>query len=458
MEDDSHTRRSNPNPKSNFGKQGNNRGSEKKKSEFVFCKVCRLNHDQGLRHKYFPKHKSSLSAFLSRFKTKIDDVLFFMKNPTILRHEHAPRNRFWCVFCDADVDELDSSFSCENAINHLASARHLKNLKHFLWQYGGGMDCLDAFRVLDADIAKWEKNCKSLKTEAVDASKGSSEVPYGSSNDIHRRLNNENITNIDQNTVNHLQSNHLNPVNPLQYHTYEYQISHSGVNGVANIGTNHHGVTVCSALDTYSDLSLSDSNELRGNGTSQQCLFYNGGICSGNNFLSYGGAYQPYQDGSTVHGEDTSTQGLQTITQVASITIEQAGGNVHTGAPPPWFETTDETLLDGHVRPVSVNFDSPNKSGKSQKLNPQRVGAAWAEKRKMELEKEKKGEFVKNEFDDANWLPNFGRVWQSGSRKESRKEFEKEKQKLLKVVNDPEIPVNIEPYVSKRMRSDGDEQ
>lgn len=130
---------------------------------------------------------------------------------------------------------------------------------------------------------------------------------------------------------------------------------------------------------------------------------------------------------------------------------------MHTGAPPPWLETTDEILLDGHVQLDSSGSISLKKSGKISKLNPKRVGAAWAEKRKMELEMEKKGETVKNDFDDANWLPNFGRVWQSGSRKESRKEFEKEKQKVVKVLDDPEIPVNTQPYVSKRMRRDAGE-
>ncbi|KAJ7956042.1 TITAN-like protein [Quillaja saponaria] len=89
--------------------------------------------------------------------------------------------------------------------------------------------------------------------------------------------------------------------------------------------------------------------------------------------------------------------------------------------------------------------------GKSKKLNPKRVGAAWGEKRKIELDMEKRGEILRNEFDN-NWLPNFGRVWQSGSRKESRKEFEVEKQKLLKVESQPEMPVKRQPYVSKRMR------
>jgi hypothetical protein len=59
-----------------------------------------------------------------------------------------------------------------------------------------------------------------------------------------------------------------------------------------------------------------------------------------------------------------------------------------------------------------------------RKLNPKRVGAAWAEKRRAELEMEKEGEIVPI-TSDSSWLPNFGSVWQSGTRKESRKEFEK---------------------------------
>ena len=41
-----------------------------------------------------------------------------------------------------------------NAINHLASADHLKNLKSFLWKYGGKMDQVDSFRISEEDLAK----------------------------------------------------------------------------------------------------------------------------------------------------------------------------------------------------------------------------------------------------------------------------------------------------------------
>lgn len=142
---------------------------------------------------------------------------------------------------------------------------------------------------------------------------------------------------------------------------------------------------------------------------------------------------------------------MQVLTQITSVPTKNAGGNVHSGAPPPWFEATEGIQM--HAKPILGDIVPPlNKSGNSKKLNPKRVGAAWAEKRKIELEMEKRGETVRKEC-DANWLPNFGRVWQSGSRKESRKEFEREKQKLFKIEDEPEIPVKIQPYVSKRMVS-----
>lgn len=137
-------------------------------------------------------------------------------------------------------------------------------------------------------------------------------------------------------------------------------------------------------------------------------------------------------------------------TQVPAWTPQMAGGNVHTGAPPPWFEGTDTNQLNFQPTLSNKSMSISNKSGKSHKLNPKRVGAAWAERRKIEMEMERRGEAVKSDY-NANWLPNFGRVWQSGSRKESRKEFEKEKQKLSSVEIDTEMPIMIQPYISKRM-------
>ncbi|KAL4323338.1 hypothetical protein GQ457_11G028870 [Hibiscus cannabinus] len=437
-------------------KKGEGEKKVKRKSEFEFCKVCKLNHNQGPRHKFFPNHKAALSGFLSRFENKINDVRFFLKNPTVLRPEHADRNRLWCVFCDTDVDEQNSSFACETAINHMAGAHHLKNLKHFLWQYGGKMEQLDKYRIPETDLTKWEKKCESLKDEGMTAhTDGSCGLVYGASNDIHNNVNFEKTNNLGQNTLNSLKPNYSNVVLPLQFNTNEHQIYNTRFPEFANFGSNFPEANFSLHAGVHSITSSLNSNDLTANSSSQQNLLYNSGICSGNAYLSNAGVCQAYQSESMVNGE-SSSQGSQILTQVSSISTIDAAGNVHSGAPPPWLEAADQTLLNNQVKPALSSSMSSSKSWKSRKLNPKRVGAAWAEKRKMELEKEKRGEILESDC-DANWLPNFGRVWQSGSRKESRKEFEIEKQKFVKVESQSEMPVKIQPYVSKRMRKDSGE-
>lgn len=156
--------------------------------QFEFCLVCKLNHNQGRRHNFLPNHKKSLAAVLSRFQSKLSDIRFFLRNPIPLRPEHASLNRLWCLFCECDILELDSFYSSDNAIRHLASADHMKKVKGFLWKYGGGMDKVDTFRITEADFAKWEKKCNLLKKGALDG--GSRATSIGPSNGIrdHRYL------------------------------------------------------------------------------------------------------------------------------------------------------------------------------------------------------------------------------------------------------------------------------
>ncbi|KAF5957301.1 hypothetical protein HYC85_004526 [Camellia sinensis] len=394
--------------------QAETKKKKKKSDEFEFCKVCKLNHDQGNRHKYFPNHAKSLSSFLSCFQNKLSDVLFFLKNPTPLRPEHASRNRLWCVFCDSDIHELGSSFSVV--------------MQLIIWRHGGGMDRVDSFRVSEADLAKWERKCKSLKSEA--ANEGPYRPLIGPSNDIHNELNSECIDSFDKNTNHFLKSTFSNGVMPLQNYTNErYQVSHSELSEVTEFGPRLHDANSYLPVGTQFNTNPRGLKDLTG--------------------------YMDNQQDIRMKEWLIERAVLRNLTQISCMVQESAKGNVHSGAPPPWFDATEENLLNVRLKPGlgSGNpVSSPNKSGKSQKLNPKRVGAAWAEKRKHELEMEERGEIVTDNF-EVNWLPNFGRVWQSGSRKESRKEFEVENKKSLEAETETETEtlIKIQPYVSKRM-------
>ncbi|XP_063944066.1 TITAN-like protein isoform X3 [Daucus carota subsp. sativus] len=246
---------------------------KEEKNEYELCKVCKINHNLGRRHNFYPNHIKSLSSFLSRFQTKLSDVRFFLKNPTILLPEHAARNRLWCVFCDFELDEIDSSFACANAINHLASADHLKSVKDFLWRYGGGMDRIDSFRIVELDLAKWEKKCKLLNEAA---NNGSQRLLTGPVNDIHNELNSENFYNCDRNTIHNLNSSFTNGVVPLQNHTLEeYQVS-----GIAEFDGHVHGANSCTSTSSGTQFGYMDN---------QHASILNGRIGSHPN----GGGYLP---------------------------------------------------------------------------------------------------------------------------------------------------------------------
>ncbi|XP_075960471.1 centrosomal AT-AC splicing factor [Anarhichas minor] len=88
-------------------------------------------------------------------------------------------------------------------------------------------------------------------------------------------------------------------------------------------------------------------------------------------------------------------------------------GNVHTGALPPWLQ---QDPLEGtsaahpEIGPSLQEFLKQKEQEKLKKLPPNRVGA----------------NFDHSSHTDANWLPSFGRVWNSGRRWQSRHQFRQE--------------------------------
>ncbi|XP_013867182.1 centrosomal AT-AC splicing factor isoform X2 [Austrofundulus limnaeus] len=90
-------------------------------------------------------------------------------------------------------------------------------------------------------------------------------------------------------------------------------------------------------------------------------------------------------------------------------------GNVHTGAFPPWLqddplEGSSEAAPQAEIGPSLQEFLKQKEQEKLRKLPPNRVGA----------------NFDHSSHTDANWLPSFGRVWNSGRRWQSRHQFRQE--------------------------------
>ncbi|KAI8000175.1 TITAN-like protein [Camellia lanceoleosa] len=151
---------------------------------------------------------------------------------------------------------------------------------------------------------------------------------------------------------------------PLQNYTSEsYQVSHSEQSEVSEVGPCLHYSNSHSLVGTQFDTNSWGLKDLASYMDNWQSLVCNDQKCSADGYLSNRRAYP---DKRIVNGES----GFQVQ--------EEAEANVHLGAPPPWFDATEENPLNSQ-------------------LYPKQMGAAWEEKRKIEMER--KGEIVTNNFD-----------------------------------------------------------
>ncbi|EFJ05157.1 hypothetical protein SELMODRAFT_431817 [Selaginella moellendorffii] len=145
-------------------------------------------------------------------------------------------------------------------------------------------------------------------------------------------------------------------------------------------------------------------------------------------------------NGATAHRHTVAAFGgnLATVTPRPLVSSK---GNVHSGAPPPWLsDLPTHGSDDGCPKGISKR-----KRREMERLD-KRVGAAWANRRKAQLERDAA---PRREEAANDWLPSFGRVWQNGSRRDSRKEFEMEKKKLREETTNSTPPA-VQPYVGKR--------
>ncbi|KAF8780882.1 hypothetical protein HU200_000840 [Digitaria exilis] len=397
-----------------------------------YCELCRHHHDLGRRHRYGRNHRDKLGAALPRFRSKLSDLRRALLHGS--PSSQPPRPHLWCPFCSIDLVDLDDRSPCSNAIYHLASGEHLKGVKDFLRKHGGGMDQVDSLRISEDEVAKWEKGCESLSTGAKTGTEELIGPSLGPMKDIQNESTCDNSdtfarTNIPSfsNTASYVVMPLQNPTNGA-YHPISTECHGAFGSGNASYsapyGTVGLPITAWGSAETHKQQGVLSTNCFHGTGPEMN-------------------GHQP-----TIPGNGPRPL----ISFAAHVQQSHSGGNlscgpkanVHTGAPPPWLKANEHDPNNLLLRSCGAPGE-----GKSRKLNPKRVGAAWAERRRAEMEMQKRGEFVP-ETSDSSWLPNFGGVWQSGTRKESKKDFEKTLELHDKKSNH-ELSLEIKPYISKRM-------
>ncbi|RCV12395.1 hypothetical protein SETIT_2G266400v2 [Setaria italica] len=409
-------------------------GKKPPAAELEYCELCRHHHDLGRRHRYGRKHRAKLEAALTTFRSKLSDLRRALLHGS--PSPQPPLPRLWCPFCSTELVDLDNRSACSNAIYHLASGEHLKAVKDFLRKHGGGMDQVDSLRISEDEVAKWEKSCESLSKGAKTGTEGLIGPSLGPMKDIQNESTCDNLDSFAQTNIPSFSNTASYVVMPLQSPTNgAYHPISAACHGAFSSGSVSYSAPYGTVGLPITAWGSSETHEQQG-------------VLSTNCFHSTGPEMKGHQ--STILGNGPSPS----ISYAAHVQQSHSGGNlssgpkanVHTGAPPPWLKANEHDPKNFLLRSCG-----PPLKGKLRKLNPKRVGAAWAERRRAEMEMEKRGEIVP-ETSDSSWLPNFGGVWQSGTRKESRKDFEK-KLKHHDTKSNHELSLEIKPYISKRMRA-----
>ncbi|XP_066565377.1 centrosomal AT-AC splicing factor [Amia ocellicauda] len=109
--------------------------------------------------------------------------------------------------------------------------------------------------------------------------------------------------------------------------------------------------------------------------------------------------------------EDPEWPGLEESLTFIGYQDTAKGGNIHTGATPPWLQADPQegpaAGMAQEIGPSHTEFLKHKEQEKLRKLPANRVGA----------------NFDHSSQTDASWLPSFGRVWNSGRRWQSRHQF-----------------------------------
>lgn len=98
----------------------------------------------------------------------------------------------------------------------------------------------------------------------MSSNKASCRPLVGPSNDIHNELNYGNVNNFENNNIDSVNLRISNGVMPLQYHTNEYQVSHSGFSKVANASLFPEDVTSSLPMETNPGTNFKMLNGLTG--------------------------------------------------------------------------------------------------------------------------------------------------------------------------------------------------
>jgi len=140
---------------------------------YVFCDLCRINHDHGKRHRYTRKHREAVDHIIEKVrkaaKQAIDNVV--KVDISTLVEDDADESTdesvsFQCPLTGELVSLKKRPYKGEAELRYLSSQRFREQVLTFLQREGGGDEYdIDTITVNQQAVEKFEKKCEKWKKQ-----------------------------------------------------------------------------------------------------------------------------------------------------------------------------------------------------------------------------------------------------------------------------------------------------
>ncbi|KAG7483529.1 hypothetical protein MATL_G00039370 [Megalops atlanticus] len=321
-----------------------------------YCSVCRQTFFSGKKHIYGKSHQSKLKVILVKFLEKVKEARRTIRSPQVVKFSCSEHDRnFWCYCCGQEVQKHVSNGNLTvmfgGLLEHMATPEHRKMMNQFWWENKADPKLKEKFLITAEETERF----KVEVAKALDS--------FEENEDMLIKQQAAHIRAQEQHRLEILPSF-------LEPEPEQDLPSGQGQHASDETETSSH----CRPQEPQQHVGpswIDPMEESRGPGPGNSLTFIG------------------YQDSSD-------------------------GGNVHTGAVPPWLQ--DDPLEGGSERaqreigPTHQDFLKQKEQERLRRLPVNRVGA----------------NFDHSSQTDANWLPSFGRVWNSGRRWQSRHQFREE--------------------------------
>ncbi|MBN3318016.1 CCD84 protein, partial [Atractosteus spatula] len=345
-----------------------------------YCSVCKQTSFAGKGHMYAKTHQNKLKAVLSKFLDKVKEARRCLKSPRVEKFDPTEYERHvWCYGCAQEVRKHVTNGNLTvlhgGLLEHLASQEHRKSTNRFWWENKADLKLKEKFLVTEDEIDRF----KAEVAKALEA--------FEEKEDEYIKQQAAHIQAVEKQRQETLQS------------LLEPETEQETPNGLTQ-------------PDSWNDEASAGSS-------------------------SHFGTWRPAELTSpqeTGPVEDTVWAGAALSLTFIGHQDASNGGNIHTGATPPWLQDDPqeegsrgagreigpsheeflkrmrcrrgaELASDGGSPPsLSLSLSLSEEQEKLRKLPAHRVGA----------------NFDHSSQTDAGWLPSFGRVWNSGRRWQSR--------------------------------------